>query len=334
MPRVYEIRVTGCTDLDEALALQDPIARELCPEEEHPGPCDVPWSFGLGGDDDTTVLVLGVCTTGARVVEVADRVRALLGPGRRVEVAEGDPDAFPELVEQYRAESPPLLEQWPLLGLRLTTARLELRLPTDEELAELADLAVLGVHEPDQRPFLNPWTDQPPAERARNVLQRHWRQRGTWTPANWELDLAVFENGRPVGFQEICGRDFATLREVTTGSWLGLAHHGRGIGTEMRAAVLHLAFAGLGARYAVSSSFADNAPSVGVSRKLGYRPDGITRDVLYDRAVVSQRLRLSAEDWAATARPEVTVTGLEPCLELFGLPEGQGRPADAPLPSR
>ncbi len=40
----------------------------------------------------------------------------------------------------------------------------------------------------------------------------------------------------------------------------------------MRAAVLHLAFAGLEAEYADSDAFTDNAASLGVSRKLGYRP--------------------------------------------------------------
>jgi hypothetical protein len=45
----------------------------------------------------------------------------------------------------------------------------------------------------------------------------------------------------------------------------------------MRAAVLHLAFAGLGAAEAVSGAFDDNAPSLGVSEKLGYESDGIER---------------------------------------------------------
>ena len=41
----------------------------------------------------------------------------------------------------------------------------------------------------------------------------------------------------------------------------------------MRAAVLHLAFDGLGARRAVSDAFEDNPGWLGVSRKLGYRDD-------------------------------------------------------------
>ena len=45
--------------------------------------------------------------------------------------------------------------------------------------------------------------------------------------------------------------NYPVLREVSTFSWVGVRHHGRGIGTEMWAAALHLAFAGLGATNAV-----------------------------------------------------------------------------------
>lgn len=212
-----------------------------------------------------------------------------------------------------------LIDHWPLLGLRVRTARLELRLPVEEELANLADLAARGVHEPGNRPFLRPWTDLPPAERAREVTQRHWRRRGTWTPQDWTLDLVIFEQGHPIGVQELEAQNFATLREVQTGSWLGLKHQGRGIGIEMRSAALHLAFAGLGATDATTMSFTDNPAPLRVSRKLGYRPDGITRDVLNGQAVVSQRLRLTRTDWEKMDRPKVTIDGLEPCLQQFGL---------------
>ena len=80
-----------------------------------------------------------------------------------------------------------------------------------------------------------------------------------------------------MGQQEIAGRDYRILREVSTFSWLGLRYQGQGLGTEMRAAVLHLAFAGLGAAEAVSGAFDDNAQSLRVSEKLGYEFDGIER---------------------------------------------------------
>lgn len=212
-----------------------------------------------------------------------------------------------------------LIDHWPLLALRVRTARLELRLPTDEELADLADLAARGVHEPGKRPFLRPWADLPPAERAREVTQRHWRSRGTWTSQDWTLDLVVFEQGRPIGVQGLEAQNFATLREVQTGSWLGLEHQRRGVGTEMRSAALHLAFDGLGATDATTMSFTDNPAPLRVSRKLGYRTDGIARHVLNGQAVISQRLRLTRTDWETMDRPQITIDCLEPCLQQFGL---------------
>jgi len=71
---------------------------------------------------------------------------------------------------------------WPLYGLRLRTPRLELRLPVLEELGALAQLSTQGVHDPDQMPFGVPWTDLPPAERARSVMQFHWRRKLGYQP--------------------------------------------------------------------------------------------------------------------------------------------------------
>lgn len=212
-----------------------------------------------------------------------------------------------------------LIDHWPLLGLRLTTPRLELRLPSDEELSELAYLAAEGVHDPDHLPFTVPWTDLPPRERARSVVQHHWLRRGNWAPDNWALNLAVFERGQILGLQTIAARNCATLREVNTGSWIGLRHHGRGVGTEMRAAVLHLAFAGLGATEATSGAFADNPSSFRVSSKLGYEPDGIERHTVRAQITVMRRLRQSRARWEGHQQASVSINGLSACLPLFGL---------------
>jgi hypothetical protein len=61
-------------------------------------------------------------------------------------------------------------------------------------------------------------------------------------------------------------QDFSLLRSVGTGSWLGTEYQGQGIGKEMRSAVLHLAFAGLGAQIARSGAYFDNEASLRVSR--------------------------------------------------------------------
>src|SRR5262249_43381743 len=150
----------------------------------------------------------------------------------------------------------------------------ELRLPAGEELSALADLAVAGLHDPDWTPFLAAWTDLPPAERGRSVVQHTWRLLAACEPDRWSLPLVVLLDGEVVGTQNVGARRFRVVREVHRGSWLGRRFQGRGIGTEMRAAVLHLAFAGLAARAATSEAFEDNASSLAVSGKNGYRPDG------------------------------------------------------------
>jgi RimJ/RimL family protein N-acetyltransferase len=146
------------------------------------------------------------------------------------------------------------------------------------------------------------------------VLQGYWDALASWTPQSWALQLGVFRDGVPLGIVALRGTDFSILREVKTWSWLGLEHHGQGFGTEARQALLHLAFAGLDAEAALTEVFQDNAGSQGVSRKLGYRPDGISRDVLHGKAVVSDRLRLTRENWQSAP---VEVTGLEECRSWF-----------------
>jgi len=183
----------------------------------------------------------------------------------------------------------------------------------------LAEAAVKGVYAPGERPFFSKWAEGSPEEVSRTVVQRQWRKRGAWIPEHWALELAVFEGGQPIGTQEVRAKDFAALREVESASWLGVEYQGRGYGTEMRFAVLHLAFAGLGAAYALSASFVDNASSAAISRKLGYQPDGIQRDANDGEVLVTQRFRLSRAQWEAAERPTVSVTGLEPCLGLFGV---------------
>ncbi|RBM23142.1 GNAT family N-acetyltransferase [Prauserella sp. PE36] len=216
-----------------------------------------------------------------------------------------------------------LAEHFPLVGLRLTTPRLGLRLPSQEELAELGELAAKGVHDPSVMPFVVPWTDQTPEAVARSVIQYHWLRLGDWLPQSWSLNLVVFRDGVPVGQQTINGHDFGVTREVSTGSWLGKAHQGKGIGTEMRAAVLHLAFAGLGAAEAASGAFEHNLSSLTVSRKLGYRPDGRKRHTIRGKLSVEHRMRLSRTDWELHRRVPVSVEGLEPCLPLLGITAAQ-----------
>ena len=222
-----------------------------------------------------------------------------------------------------RAMSPRNPACWPLPGLRLRVVSeagpLELRLPDAGALAELAGLAQAGLHDPGVQPFTAAWTDAEPTERALSTMQYHWSCWASWTPASWELNLVAVLDGVVVGTQGISAADFAVLREVETGSWLGREHQGRGIGTAMRAAVLALAFDGLGAEYARSAAFTDNAASIAVSRKLGYSDDGMERVMIRGKAAEQRRLRIDRATWLARREAEVTIEGLDPCQPCFGL---------------
>jgi RimJ/RimL family protein N-acetyltransferase len=211
------------------------------------------------------------------------------------------------------------LSLWPLFGLRLRTERLELRLPTMDDLAALAALASAGVHDPAKMPFSVPWTDVSAEERAQSVLRWHWGHWAAWQPGKWSLELVVLSAGVVIGTQSLSAESFAVLREAGTGSWLGRRFQGQGLGTEMRAAVLYLAFAGLGAVAVTSGAFTDNPASMRVSRKLGYLDDGIGRVIRRGQPATLQRLRLSRQSWEANQHATVEISGLDACIKWFGL---------------
>ena len=187
-------------------------------------------------------------------------------------------------------------------------------------MVELAELAARGVHDPDFMPFMIPWTDvETGGAQERGSLQHMWGNLATFSTEHWILGFITTQEGRVVGSQGISAKHFARRRVVETGSWLGRDFHGQGLGKEQRAAVLHFAFAGLGALRAESGAFHDNAPSLAVSRSLGYEENGdgisLRRDGV-DRIV---NLKLIPERWEAH-RPdyEIAIDGHDPCLPLLG----------------
>jgi RimJ/RimL family protein N-acetyltransferase len=207
---------------------------------------------------------------------------------------------------------------WPLYDLRLRTERLELRLPDEDEIAGLCRVARAGIHPPGEMPFGVAWTTKPSPRFEREYIQWHWKQRADWTPEAWSLELAVFLEDRPIGSQSLAARAFPTLRSVNTGSWLGRELQGQGFGKEMRGAVLALAFEGLGADSATTEAFLDNPASAGVSRALGYRPNGTGQIAPEGVARETERFRMTRADWLGRSRPPVEVVGLEASRELFG----------------
>jgi RimJ/RimL family protein N-acetyltransferase len=210
------------------------------------------------------------------------------------------------------------VEHWPLRHLVLRTPRLELRPDDDAGLHELVDVAYEGVHPPEEMPFAVAWTDAAPRYLGRGVLQYYWSERAALTPERWPIHFLVRLDGRVIGTQSLGAREFAITREVYTGSWIGLRHQGQGIGTEMRAAVLLFAFDHLGAEAARSAANAENPRSLGVSRHLGYRPDGTETVVRRGRRTEDVRLVVTAP---TLVRPGWTldVAGYgEECRALLG----------------
>ncbi|WP_353829156.1 GNAT family N-acetyltransferase [Agromyces sp. SYSU T0242] len=203
-----------------------------------------------------------------------------------------------------------LVDAWPLFGLTLRTPRLELRPVRDDDLAALADAAIRGIHDPAVMPFAHPWSDEPPEVLRRELARYVWRERVGTTPDAWTLLFAVIEDGVPIGIQDVRGVQFAKLRTISTGSWLTAARQGVGIGIEMRAAVLAFCFDHLGAEVAESGAIEWNAASLGVSRHLGYEPNGVKR-VLTRSEAVERELLLRLEP-AGFRRPDWT-------LEVEGL---------------
>jgi RimJ/RimL family protein N-acetyltransferase len=208
---------------------------------------------------------------------------------------------------------------WPLYALRLTTPRLELRVPDDDDIVELFAAARAGIHPPGEMPFGIPWTDgieQPGA--LERFLSFFWTARGALTAQKWQLPFAVVSDGSVLGIQELLAEDFAGSRSVSSGSWLTASAQGRGLGVEMRAAVLQLAFAGLGALEAQTSAWIDNLASQRVSLRLGYVHEGQQLLARRGEPTAHLRYRLTREAWQRNRFDGIEIHNLEPCLPMLG----------------
>jgi RimJ/RimL family protein N-acetyltransferase len=204
-----------------------------------------------------------------------------------------------------------------LFDLVVRTPRLELRLPREDEFSAIVELVDGGIHDPGTMPFFVAWTDLDPGPRARETAQWMWSHRANWSPDKWTFTAGVFVDGQLVGMQDIGAENFRAVRSVDTGSWLGRAHQGKGIGREMREAVLHLAFAGLGAEEALSGAFEDNAASLATSRAVGYEENGEARGRRRDGSGRTVRFRMGRGAWELRRRNDIEIIGLAGCLEMF-----------------
>lgn len=214
---------------------------------------------------------------------------------------------------------------WPVWDICIRTPRLELRPVREADVSDLVDLADGGIHDPATMPFLTPFTDLPPPARARSSLQFYAGAWANWAVDRWVLPLVARADGTCVGTQSVEAEDFPVRRAVTTGSWLGAAHQGQGLGTEMRAGALALAFNGLGAESAGTGAFDDNTASLGVTASLGYRPNGWAWAPRRGERGRVLKFVLERADWEQRMRDDqrlqrIAVEGLGPeALDQFGL---------------
>ncbi|MEE2570912.1 GNAT family protein [Pseudarthrobacter sp. J64] len=214
---------------------------------------------------------------------------------------------------------------WPLHGLTLTTPRLVLRPIAEDDIPAAVEAARSGVHQAGKSPFSVPWAEVPAEQLGPNMAQWYWRCRAEATPESWTLLLGVWHEGEFIGCQDIGAKKFARLKTVSTGSWLKQSAQGRGFGKEMRAAVVLYAFDWLKAEVAESEAAVWNASSLGVSRSLGYEPNGMHRHSWGDTTVDVRHVRLTP---ALLKRPDwaLEVTGHAAAASFLGAD------AEGPLP--
>ncbi|RZT17202.1 RimJ/RimL family protein N-acetyltransferase [Kribbella sp. VKM Ac-2569] len=217
------------------------------------------------------------------------------------------------------------MKAYPLFDVRVSTPKLELRGATDDLLDQLAEDVRAGKTHADPLPYDDPISlyEPDPDLRVAKWLQAIWRGRGRVEADAWRLYFVVVVDGQPVGMQDLCGVRFSTFGTFTTFSWLSADHRGRGLGREMRSAILHLGFDGLRAKEASSDAFVDNHSSNAISQALGYEPNGSDWDTRQGEPALLNRWRLTRENWQPHRRNDIQLHNLEACRTFLPLKDGQ-----------
>ena len=207
------------------------------------------------------------------------------------------------------------------LHVRVSTPRLELVAATDTLLEQLQVLVRDGKAMADPPPYDDPMSlyEPDPKVRLHTWLRGIWSARGSATPDSWRLSFAVVVDECVVGMQDVLGLQFGTHKTVTSFSWLSSTVRRAGLGTEMRHAILHRAFDGMGALEASSDAFVDNLGSNRVSEALGYQPNGVEWATRNGQPGLLQRWRLTRSDWLSVRRTDIQLYGVDACKAALGL---------------
>ena len=207
---------------------------------------------------------------------------------------------------------------WPLFDLRITFNNTVLRPVRETDLNELARILPDDYeHDPSSSLLLG--LDLA-SNRRRLLFKNHWRNWGTWSVESWTLDFCVIYQGQVVGIQALEADHFVELRTVDSGSWLAPDYRGAGLGTSMRIAILRFAFDHLGAQAAITSARSENAASLGVSRRMGYRDNGVSTSRSPSGPCQLHHMCLTRDQWQKSSLADsVVATGLIGCALNFGL---------------
>jgi len=213
------------------------------------------------------------------------------------------------------------MSSFPPFDVVVSTPRLELRGATDDLLEQLVPAVRAGKANADPPPWDDPHSfyESNPELRVQGWLRGIWRGRGTVRSDFWRLYFVVIVDDEPIGMQDLIGDQFDTFGTVESSSWVSSDARQRGIGTEMRSAILHLAFEGLGAKEAHSTAAVANGASNRISELLGYERNGSSWATHQGLPMLGQRWQLVREAWMDRRRDDITMTGIEACRATLGL---------------
>jgi RimJ/RimL family protein N-acetyltransferase len=139
-------------------------------------------------------------------------------------------------------------------------------------------------------------------------------------PGHWTLPFAVIEQGVVIGSTGLTADNFPALRQFETASWLGIEYQRRGLGRELREAALTLGFIGFSATRTLTGAWADNAPSLAITRRLGYSANGTGREMRRGKMTIHLDFEMPVDDWMTRLyRDDISIVGVEPCIAFLGL---------------
>lgn len=214
--------------------------------------------------------------------------------------------------------TPGLSALFPPHGLVIRAGALTLRVLTDADLPEYAELIRRPIFDEAEAEYVFPWYAVHPEQRVREALRFQWRLRADLSPEQWTLPFGIWADGRLIGCQDATATRFAQRKVIDSGSWLTRDQHGRGYGTLMRQAMLVFAFDHLGATRAESAAAVGNASSFGVSRACGYVDNGTQISSLTGPPLLEQRFLVTPDSMRRPSVP-VEVEGLSAELrEMLG----------------